>query len=113
MIDDVSKSDKIVVEKSTVPVKTAEAIEIIMTNNSKGINFQILSNPKFLAEWIVIHAAPRRNGQKRGCGTGRSQIEKLCVNKTNIEASSAEQAHRLSRCQAELGHRLSRCQNGR
>ncbi|CBI22294.3 unnamed protein product, partial [Vitis vinifera] len=37
MIADVSKSDKIVVEKSTVPVKTAEAIEKILTHNSKGI----------------------------------------------------------------------------
>ncbi|PHT83657.1 UDP-glucose 6-dehydrogenase 3 [Capsicum annuum] len=45
MSADVSKSDKIVVEKSTVPVKTAEAIEKILTHNSKGINFQILSNP--------------------------------------------------------------------
>ncbi|PNY08402.1 UDP-glucose 6-dehydrogenase-like protein [Trifolium pratense] len=54
MIADVSKSDKIVVEKSTVPVKTAEAIEKIMTHNAKGIKFQILSNPEFLAEGTAI-----------------------------------------------------------
>jgi UDPglucose 6-dehydrogenase len=54
MIADVSKSDKIVVEKSTVPVKTAEAIEKILTHNNKGINFQILSNPEFLAEGTAI-----------------------------------------------------------
>ncbi|WMV17355.1 hypothetical protein MTR67_010740 [Solanum verrucosum] len=54
MIADVSKSDKIVVEKSTVPVKTAEAIEKILTHNSKGITFQILSNPEFLAEGTAI-----------------------------------------------------------
>ena len=48
MIADVSKSDKIVVEKSIVPVKTAEAIEKILTHNNKGINFQILSNLSFL-----------------------------------------------------------------
>ncbi|XP_043690307.1 UDP-glucose 6-dehydrogenase 4-like [Telopea speciosissima] len=54
MVADVSKSDKIVVEKSTVPVKTAEAIEKILTHNSKGINFQILSNPEFLAEGTAI-----------------------------------------------------------
>ncbi|XP_047313386.1 UDP-glucose 6-dehydrogenase 1-like [Impatiens glandulifera] len=54
MIADVSKTDKIVVEKSTVPVKTAEAIEKILTHNSKGINFQILSNPEFLAEGTAI-----------------------------------------------------------
>ncbi|CAN0871001.1 UDP-glucose 6-dehydrogenase 4 [Linum grandiflorum] len=54
MIADVSRSDKIVVEKSTVPVKTAEAIEKILTHNSKGINYQILSNPEFLAEGTAI-----------------------------------------------------------
>ncbi|KAH9602628.1 hypothetical protein KSS87_005113 [Heliosperma pusillum] len=54
MIADVSKSSKIVVEKSTVPVKTAEAIEKILTHNSKGIDFQILSNPEFLAEGTAI-----------------------------------------------------------
>ncbi|KAF0934252.1 hypothetical protein E2562_023613 [Oryza meyeriana var. granulata] len=54
MIADVSKSDKIVVEKSTVPVKTAEAIEKILTHKSKGINYQILSNPEFLAEGTAI-----------------------------------------------------------
>ncbi|KAI3467261.1 hypothetical protein Pfo_023924 [Paulownia fortunei] len=54
MIADVSKSAKIVVEKSTVPVKTAEAIERILTHNSKGINYQILSNPEFLAEGTAI-----------------------------------------------------------
>lgn len=54
MIADVSKSDKTVVEKSTVPVKTAEAIEKILTHNNKGIHFQILSNPEFLAEGTAI-----------------------------------------------------------
>jgi len=54
MIADVAKSDKVVVEKSTVPVKTAEAIEKILTHNSKGIKFQILSNPEFLAEGTAI-----------------------------------------------------------
>ncbi|CAI5504456.1 unnamed protein product [Closterium sp. Naga37s-1] len=54
MIADVSTSDKIVVEKSTVPVKTAEAIEKILTHNTKGIKFQILSNPEFLAEGTAI-----------------------------------------------------------
>ncbi|KAI3965789.1 hypothetical protein MKX01_010746 [Papaver californicum] len=55
MIADVAKSDKIVVEKSTVPVKTAEAIEKILNHNSRdGVNFQILSNPEFLAEGTAI-----------------------------------------------------------
>lgn len=54
MIADVSKSDKIVVEKSTVPVKTAEAIEKILDHNSNGVKFQILSNPEFLAEGTAV-----------------------------------------------------------
>ncbi|TKY55044.1 UDP-glucose 6-dehydrogenase 1 [Spatholobus suberectus] len=54
MIADVSKSNKIVVEKSTVPVRTAEAIEKILTHNSKGIKYQILSNPEFLSEGTAI-----------------------------------------------------------
>jgi len=52
VIVDVSKFDKIVVDKSTVPVKTAEAIDKIMTHNAKGI--QILWNPEFLAEGTAI-----------------------------------------------------------
>jgi len=53
-IADVSTSDKIVVEKSTLPVRTAEAIKSILENNTNGINFQILSNPEFLAEGTAI-----------------------------------------------------------
>lgn len=54
MIAEMSKSDKIVIEKSTVPVRTAEAIERILTHNSNGVSFQILSNPEFLSEGTAI-----------------------------------------------------------
>ena len=50
----VSKSDKIVVEKSTLPVRTAEAIKSILNNTGNGVNFQILSNPEFLAEGTAV-----------------------------------------------------------
>jgi len=53
-IAEVSTSDKIVVEKSTLPVRTAEAIKNILENNSKNLNFQILSNPEFLAEGTAV-----------------------------------------------------------
>ncbi|XP_074566969.1 UDP-glucose 6-dehydrogenase 5-like [Curcuma longa] len=53
-IADVSTSDKIVVEKSTVPVRTGESLKKILTHNSKGINYQILSNPEFLAEGTAV-----------------------------------------------------------
>lgn len=53
-IADVSKSDKIVVEKSTVPVRTSEKIKEILISNNSDINFQILSNPEFLAEGTAM-----------------------------------------------------------
>lgn len=50
-----SKSDKIVIEKSTLPVRTAEAIRTILNAEKKdGVNFEILSNPEFLAEGTAI-----------------------------------------------------------
>ena len=50
----VATTDKIVVEKSTLPVKTAEAIQNILDNTGNGVNFQILSNPEFLAEGTAM-----------------------------------------------------------
>ena len=50
----VAKTDKIVVEKSTLPVRTAEAIKTILYNTGNGVNYQILSNPEFLAEGTAI-----------------------------------------------------------
>lgn len=50
----VAKTNKIVVEKSTLPVRTAEAIKSILENTGNGVNFQILSNPEFLAEGTAI-----------------------------------------------------------
>jgi UDPglucose 6-dehydrogenase len=43
-------SDKIVVEKSTLPVRTAEAMERILHSGNKTVHFEVLSNPEFLAE---------------------------------------------------------------
>ena len=45
---------KIIVEKSTIPVKTAETIKDILAANSRGHTFQVLSNPEFLAEGTAI-----------------------------------------------------------
>ncbi|KFF05227.1 nucleotide sugar dehydrogenase [Flavobacterium reichenbachii] len=50
----VAKDDKIVVEKSTLPVRTAEAIKSILDSTGNGLKFQILSNPEFLAEGSAI-----------------------------------------------------------
>lgn len=49
-----SKSDKIVIEKSTVPIRTAEKIKEILEQNEDELNFEILSNPEFLAEGTAI-----------------------------------------------------------
>jgi UDPglucose 6-dehydrogenase len=54
MIAAVSEGEKIVVEKSTIPVKTAEAMSTILRSNSKHGQFQVLSNPEFLAEGTAI-----------------------------------------------------------
>jgi len=50
----VAKTDKIVVEKSTLPVRTAEALKSILENTGNGVKFDILSNPEFLAEGTAV-----------------------------------------------------------
>jgi len=49
-----SNSGKIVVEKSTLPVRTAESMERILNSNNKGLHFDVVSNPEFLAEGSAI-----------------------------------------------------------
>ncbi len=72
---DVSTSDKIVVEKSTLPVRTAAAMERILESGKGGVHFTVLSNPEFLAEGsaikdldhpdrILIGGHPTPSGQK-------------------------------------------------
>ena len=50
----VSNESKIIVEKSTLPVRTAEKIKEVLLSNSTGITFEVLSNPEFLAEGTAI-----------------------------------------------------------
>jgi len=50
----VATTDKIVVEKSTLPVRTAEALRNILDNTGNGVKYQILSNPEFLAEGTAV-----------------------------------------------------------
>jgi UDPglucose 6-dehydrogenase len=74
-IAEVSKTSKIVVEKSTVPIRTAEKIKEILEKNGNGLHFEILSNPEFLAEGtaiedlfesdrVLIGGDPSETGQK-------------------------------------------------
>jgi UDPglucose 6-dehydrogenase len=53
-IAEVADTDKIIVEKSTIPVKTAETIKDLLAANTKGCTFQVLSNPEFLAEGTAV-----------------------------------------------------------
>jgi len=49
-----AENNKIVVEKSTIPVRTASSIKTILSNCNTGVKFQVLSNPEFLAEGTAI-----------------------------------------------------------
>ncbi|MDT0645922.1 nucleotide sugar dehydrogenase [Zunongwangia sp. F260] len=53
-IAEVAKNDKIIVEKSTLPVRTAAALKDILDNTGNGVKYQILSNPEFLAEGTAV-----------------------------------------------------------
>ena len=53
-IAECARGPKIIVEKSTIPVKTSETIKDILAENSRGIAFQVLSNPEFLAEGTAV-----------------------------------------------------------
>ena len=53
-IAEVADSPKIIVEKSTIPVRTAEAIKTILASSEKGLSHQVLSNPEFLAEGTAV-----------------------------------------------------------
>ncbi|MFL5310530.1 MAG: nucleotide sugar dehydrogenase [Myxococcales bacterium] len=58
-IVEASRADKIVVEKSTLPVRTAHAMERILNSNGKGLRFEVLSNPEFLSEGTAIRDLER------------------------------------------------------
>ncbi len=53
-IKEVSTTDKIIVEKSTLPVRTAEAMERVLHSGDNPVHFEVLSNPEFLAEGTAI-----------------------------------------------------------
>jgi len=53
-ISKVSTCSKVVVEKSTLPVRTAHSMARVLNANEKGITFHVLSNPEFLAEGTAV-----------------------------------------------------------
>ncbi|CAG9855213.1 unnamed protein product [Phyllotreta striolata] len=82
LIADVAQSNKIVVEKSTVPVRAAESIaNILIANQKPGVTYQILSNPEFLAEGTAVTdllSADRVLIGGEDTKEGRAAVEELC-----------------------------------
>lgn len=79
-IADVAKTDKIVVEKSTLPVRTASSIKRILGEQAKGIHYSVLSNPEFLAEGTAIQDLLKADRVLIGgeeSNAGREAIEAL------------------------------------
>ena len=76
-IANISKSDKIVVEKSTLPVRTAQTIKTILNSKQNGVKFQVLSNPEFLAEGSAI--ADLYNPDRVLIGGGDSKDDQIAI----------------------------------
>jgi len=75
-----STSSKIVVEKSTLPVRTAEAMERILNSNGNGLHFDVLSNPEFLAEGTAVRDMENPDRVLiggRGTASGQKAVEAL------------------------------------
>ena len=75
-----STTSKIVVEKSTLPVRTAEAMERILNSNGKGLHFDVLSNPEFLAEGTAVRDMENPDRVLIGgreTGSGQKAVEAL------------------------------------
>jgi UDPglucose 6-dehydrogenase len=72
-----------VVEKSTLPVRTAEAMERILSSNDKGLEFDVISNPEFMAEGtavkdmqhpdrVLVGGRPTPSGSRRSSTSSRT-----------------------------------------
>eukprot|EP01083_Nonionella_stella_P069251 184496_1 len=79
-IASVANSSKIVVEKSTLPVRTAHSMARVLHANEKNIHFEILSNPEFLAEGTAVSDLEKPDRVLIGGHTtpsGREAVAKL------------------------------------
>ena len=72
-----AKGHKIVVEKSTLPVRTAEAVKRILSSECDGATFDVLSNPEFLAEGTAIDDLLKPDRVLIG-GESQTAIDALC-----------------------------------
>lgn len=76
----VADSPKIVIEKSTLPVRTAHSMKVVLEANEKGIKYEILSNPEFLAEGTAMDDLQNPDRVLIGGGTnaaGQEAVAKL------------------------------------
>ncbi|KAG5678832.1 hypothetical protein PVAND_008466 [Polypedilum vanderplanki] len=82
LIANIAQSSKIVVEKSTVPVRAAESImHVLKANNKPGVKYSILSNPEFLAEGTAIENLMKPDRVLIGGEEtldGKKAVETLC-----------------------------------
>lgn len=77
-----STSDKIVIEKSTLPVRTAEAIKRILHSGDSDVHFDVLSNPEFLAEGTAVQDLLEPDRVLIGCDEterGKAALEELAA----------------------------------
>ena len=75
-IAEYSESDKVVVEKSTLPVRTAESVKRILNSSNSSVKFDVLSNPEFLAEGTAVDDLLKPDRILIG-GDNEGAIEKL------------------------------------
>jgi UDPglucose 6-dehydrogenase len=76
----VANANKIVVEKSTLPVRTAESLKRVLQANASGYRFDVLSNPEFLAEGTAVADLQNPDRVLIGgddTGTGQHAIQEL------------------------------------
>lgn len=77
-----ARGDKIVVEKSTIPVRTAEVMTRILSSTGRKFKFEVLSNPEFLAEGSAIRDLLHPDRVLIGCmetASGRAACDQLAA----------------------------------
>ena len=92
-----AKGNTIVVEKSTIPVKTADIINEILNSFPNDKEFQILSNPEFLSEGTAIKdllnpnrvliGGNNKNAVDALAGIYKNWIKEENIIKTNVWSS--------------------------
>jgi len=78
----VANGPKIIVEKSTLPVRTAHSMRKVLMANDRKISFEVLSNPEFLAEGTAMKDLAKPDRVLIGGMTteeGQKAVRKLCA----------------------------------